>query len=309
MQKLKGHLLINSVLLTAILGLSACGPKTLGPYAGTTETLEGLQAMGRAGPPSSSEQKSNIRVLAIKETAYSIGAQSGLAYRAKYINAYLITHSRQLDKIYDFENLILENNVLPPILSEGRNAFNLASPNAIRVANTTYQIDRQAQFVTTAPNWRQYIWLDYKIPDRPHFSVLPKDAEERVAWDKYTYEGWQKGMEQADEIFSNNLARLKHDFVGMIRYRKLLAMNMVSPPYVSHTDLGVTGDNNQLRIDDRVLRIVALPGLKPNSKEWRASVTKLDGRLEKFNKLEKLASKTKIEITDQAWQPVIPAAD
>ncbi len=32
----------------------------------------------------------------------------------------------------------------------------------------------------------------------------------------------------------------------MILYRKLLAMNMVSPPYVSHTDLGVTGDASEI---------------------------------------------------------------
>ena len=134
---------------------------------------------------------------------------------------------------------------------------------------------------------------------------MPKDSTERAAWDRYTFEGWQKGLQQADDIFSDSLARLKYDYLGMIRYRKLLAMNMVSPPYVSHTDLGVTGDSNQLRIDDRVLRIVALPSLKPNSAEWKAAITKTDDRLKKFRKLEKLASKSKIEITNKAWQPVI----
>lgn len=306
MRKLKSILICSSI--SAIIGLAAC-TSTKSPYYGNTETLEGLQKMGRAGKVNKSALKSNIRVLAIRETAYSIGAQSGLAYRSKHINTYLTLHQRLLSKIYDFELLMLEDNVLPPVLSEGHNSLNLPNMSALRVSNTIYKIDKQARFVTTAPNWRQYIWLDYKIPDRPHSSVLPKDSVERQAWDRYTYEGWQKGIEQADNIFANNIGRLKHDFTGMIRYRKLLSMNMVSPPYVSKTELGITGDSNEIRIDDRVLRIVALPGLNTNSKEWRASVTKLDSRLQKYKKMEQLAQATKIEITDEAWQPVVTTAE
>ncbi len=306
MRKLRSLIICSSI--SAILGLTSCS-STKSPYYGDTESLKGLQKMGRAGKINTKGKKTNIRVLAIKETAYSIGAQSGLAYRAKHINTYLTKHQRLLSKIYDFELLMLENNVLPPVLSEGHNSLNIPNMNALRVANTIYKIDKQARFVTTAPNWRQYIWLDYKIPDRPHSSVLPKDSVERKAWDQYTYEGWQKGAEQADNIFSNNIGRLKHDFTGMIRYRKLLSMNMVSPPYVSHTELGITGDENEIRIDDKVLRIVALPALNIRSKEWRASVTKLDSHLEKYTKMAKLAEATKIEITDQAWQPVIKTAE
>lgn len=307
MPKLKAAFIIGG--LSALIALSGCTSTKKSPYVGNTETLEGLQAMGRAGRVDVTETQSNIRVLAIKETAFSIGAQAGLAYRAKDINKYLTRHARRLDKVYDFENLMLENNVIPPVLSEGHNLLNLANPNAIRVANTSYKIDQQARFLTTPPTWRQYIWLDYKLPERPNATVLPRDNIEREAWDKYTHEGWQKGMEQADSIFSDNLARLKHDFTGIVLYRKLLAMNMVSPPYVTHTELGITGDTESMRVDDRVLRIVALPQLNVKGKEWRASVTRLNDRLKKYQDMEKLAAETNIEITDQAWQPVIPKAE
>ena len=295
--------------LSSLLVLSACSSTKRSAYVGNTETLEGLQALGRAGQQDMNELKSNIRVLAIKETALTIGAQSGLASRAKHINSYLIRHARRLDQVYDFVTLMLENNVIPPILSEGHNLLNLASPNAIRVADTSYKIDQQARFLTTPPTWRQYIWMDYNLPERPPSAVLPKDNLEREAWDKYTYEGWQKGMEQADSIFADNLARLKHDFMGIVLYRKLLAMNMVSPPYVSHTDLGITGDTESIRVDDRVLRIVALPQLNIKGSEWRASVTRLDDRLKKYQDMEKLAEEVRIEITDRAWQPVVPKAE
>ena len=91
----------------------------------------------------------------------------------------------------------------------------------------------------------------------------------------------------------------------MILYRKLLAMNMVSPPYVSHTDLGVTGDASEIHIDDRVLRITALPALNVNSEQWRAAVSKDENVLEQFKNMEKLANRSKIIITDKSWQPNI----
>lgn len=294
----------------AILSMTAaCTPLR---QIGTTATFEGLQSLAYASRSSSfanDNKKRNLRILAIKETALSIAAQSGLAYRAKQIDAYLVSHNRILDKIYDFDALMLDNNVLPPVLLEGRNTLNLATPSTIRVSERTYKIAKQARFVTTAPNWRQYIWMDYKIPDRPNSTLLPKTSAERNAWLKYTYNGWQKGVEQAETIFADSLARLKEDYSGMIRYRKLLALNMVSPPYVSHTEMGVTGDGNEIHIDDRVLRITALPALKPNSHEWQAAISKAKDKLKNLRRLERLAKQTKIEITDQAWQPVIPKAE
>ncbi len=39
--------------------------------------------------------------------------------------------------------------------------------------------------------------------------------------------GWKNGVDQANTILEENIARIKEDFVGMILYRKLLAMNMI----------------------------------------------------------------------------------
>jgi defect-in-organelle-trafficking protein DotC len=301
----KHNTLVVTILACALL--ASCAGRNRGKI-GSTSTLQGLQAMAFASPKKgiSQEQKNKMRIMGIKETALSIGAQSGLAYRAKKINSYLVLHNQDLDKVYNFNALVLENNVLPPVLLEGRNTFNLDTPNGIRISDRTYKIAKQARFITTPPNWRQYIWMDYKLPARPHSSILPKTKEERAAWQFYVTQGWQKGQEQADVIFADNLARLKLDYTGMIQYRKLLAQNMVSPPYVSHTDLGVTGDGNEIHIDDRALRITALPALKPDSRQWHAAISKATDALKNLRNREKLVNTTKIEISDKAWQPVIP---
>ncbi len=274
---------------------------------GDTGSLVGIQAM--ASPKytrvKSKQKMGRIREMALKETALSLGAQAGLAWRSKIIDQDLTKQTRNLDTIYDFNSLVLEHNILPPVLLEGRNTLNLADAQSIRVSDRTYKVSKQAHFITTPPTWRQYLWLDYVKPEAPNVTLLPKTKGEKEIWCIYTEKGWKNGIDQANTILEENIARIKEDFGGMILYRKLLAMNMVSPPYVSHTELGVTGDASEIHIDDRVLRITALPALNINSNEWRAAVAKDENALEQFKNMEKLANQAKIIITNKSWQPTI----
>ncbi|MCA0402525.1 MAG: type IV secretion system DotC family protein [Proteobacteria bacterium] len=289
----------------ALISLSLIGCNRGMP--GNTDSLAGLQAMAKVkGSKKGKKQSmSKIREMALKETALSIGAQSGLAWRARMIDDQLVKQARKLDTVYDFNTLILDHNVLPAVLIEGRNTLNLADTQTIRISDRTYKVAKQARFVTTPPTWREYLWMDYKKPEYPHNSLLPKTRREKQVWGYYVEKGWRNGVEQAATILEESIARLKEDYSGMILYRKLMAMNMVSAPFVSHTDLGITGDASEMRIDDRVLRITALPALNVNSKEWIAAVAKEENTLEQFKEMEKLAKDTKIVVTSKAWQPVI----
>ena len=305
--------LIRSFTILLLACLVACTART-NNYAGDTTTLAGIKAMGSKGKTrgranqQTKESQGKIRNQALSEVALSLGAQSGLAARAKIIDDQLTRQARSLDTIFDFKSLILANNVLPPVLLQGNNTLNLANSQAIRVSDRTYKLAKQARFITTPPNWRQYLWLDYKKPEAPHNSMLPKDRDEHQVWCYFAERGWQNGVEQADTILTENIARIKEDFTGMILYRKLLAMNMVSPPYISHTDLGITGNGDELHIDDRVLRITALPALNVNSDEWRAAVAKDERNLKELNKMEQRISEAKVGLNTSAWQPVINPA-
>lgn len=295
---------LSIVLLVTLVG---CATRTT-QQLGDTETLAGLKAMAytkKSGARATAMTTSKIRETALRETALSLGAQAALAWRAKYIDDNLVKQTRHLDAIYDFNAITLEHNVLPPVLLEGRHTLNLADAQTIRISDRTYKVYKQARFITTPPNWRQYLWMDYQRPEYPHVSLLPANRDEREIWCYYVEKGWQKGTEQANTIFEDNIARIKEDFKGMILYRKLLAMNMVSPPYVSNTDLGVTGDGEEIHIDDRVLRITALPALNVNSDEWRAAVAHDEKSLEDLNLLEKQIYESKVAISNTGWQPVI----
>lgn len=220
---------------------------------------------------------SSLRMKALADSAMSIGAQGGLAWASEAINSRLDQDRKYLDTIYNFSAMTLSHGVLPPVLEEGDYTLNLDDPNTIRVADRTYKIVQQARFATTPPNWREYLWLSYDKPVLPDKTLLPRTAEEQKAWKKGIRAGWQKGIEQSYSIFQQNLARLKRDYNGMVLYRKLLQEKMISPPFVSRTELGITGNGEDMRVNDQVLRIVELPRLQTSGRHWNAVVVKNNG--------------------------------
>lgn len=210
---------------------------------------------------------------AIIETGISIGAQAGLAHETKQINLVLKKYSAKLDDIFNFNRMLLNNNVLCPVLVKSNNNFHL-DPNGdkIRIADETYMIVKQARFVTAAPNWREYLQHTYPEPSRPDNSLLPSTSSERKVWRDAVTKGWEHGIKQARNIFSNNLNKLTQDFKGMVLYKYLLTKKMVTEPSVGMTSLGITGSNSELRVNDQVLRITALPKIQTNSEEWQPIV-------------------------------------
>lgn len=214
----------------------------------------------------------NIRYESLKQSARETGAQAGLSWRSKQLNKLLIDQKSRLNQIFDFNFLVLNHNVLPPVLTEGSDTLNLSDDETIRVADKEYQIVYAPRFVTAPPTWRDYIWMNYIKPEIPNSTLLPKNYKEANVWNAYVKIGWNEGVNQADEIFINNLNRMVRDYNGMILYKKLLAKNMVTAPFVSKADLGVTGGGNDMRINDRVLRITSTSELKANPKVWKPTL-------------------------------------
>lgn len=261
------------ILLLLVSLLTACASKNQNIDPTNLNQLENLTAdTNPNGEPLFNTTQ--LRGKALQDTAMSIGAQGGLAWASDRINVRLDKDKWSLETVYNFNGMMLSHGVLPPVLAEGDNSLNLADPNTIRIADKTYKIISQARFATTPPNWREYLWMNYTKPELPHKFLLPRNSEEKKVWRKYINVGWDLGIQQAYSIFQQSLARLKRDYKGMILYRKLLQENMVSPPYVSKTELGVTGDGSDMRINDQVLRITELPKLQTDTKGWKAIVVK-----------------------------------
>lgn len=237
------------------------------------QEFERLQTLSRKAELGGAAKMNYIRMEAVRDTAMSLAARTALAWRGEQVNRMLVSQTEHLNAVFNFQGLVMNDSILPPVLLESRNAVSIDSPQNIRVADRTYQIIKQAHFVSAAPTWRDYLIMDESRPEQPDVSLLPATDEEKAAWQQGIINGWEEGMKQANQIYDDNLARLKRDYQGMVRYRMLLAQNMVSSPQVAHRDLGITGGGESLAVNDRILTIKALPSLRSNSETWKPSIS------------------------------------
>lgn len=216
----------------------------------------------------------DIRKEALKEAALSYGARGGLASRTFQIRNQLTKRETYLDKIYNFRELLIAApsglQMEPPIISESLDALLIEGDGqTAAVSDTIYNINKNVRIVSAARNWRQYLERQWGEVEEPPEILRPMNNEERAIWRELVEKGWAEGTTQADEIFEQDLATLNADFAGMVRYRKLLAQSMVSPPFIQQVDRGVTGDGSTMRIGDRAVSITDTPKLISGSDQWR----------------------------------------
>ncbi len=216
----------------------------------------------------------DIREDALREAAISYGARGGLAKRTFEIRRELASRGRYLDKVFDFRQLLIPAPsgllIEPPIISESINAMLIdTGGQQAAVSDRIYNIISNAKITSTARTWHTYLEREWSAVEPPPDILRPENAEERALWEKKVEEGWQKGYEQANEIFADDLNRLVADFMGMIRYRTLLSQGMISAPYALQVDRGITGDGNEMRIGDRAVEITGVPTLITEANQWQ----------------------------------------
>ncbi|HEY0901187.1 MAG TPA: type IV secretion system DotC family protein [Micavibrio sp.] len=215
-----------------------------------------------------------MRRKALKEAALSYGARGGLAFRTFHIRNELETRNTQLDKTFDFRQLLIPAPsgllIEPPIISENVNALIIeGSGQQAAVSDRVYEIIRNARIVSAPRHWRNYLERDWGTVTPPPEILRPTTKEERAEWVTYVRIGWEKGIEQADEIFTDDINLLSADYNGMVRYRMLLAQGMVSPPYALQVDRGITAENDKMRVGDRDVKITGKPEFVPGTEKWQ----------------------------------------
>lgn len=214
-----------------------------------------------------------IRVDALKEAALSYGARGGLAWRTFQIQRRLAENEGNISKIFNFGNLLIAAPsglmIEPPVVTEAQKAVIVANggQNAA-VADRVYRINRNARIVTAPKNWRAYLERDWGRVEPPPSALVPKNEEELAHWRRQLALGWQEGIRQADDIFQADLDRLNTDYLGMVRYRELLAQGIITPPYATQEDRGVTGGGSEMRIGDHGLVITGPSQFNPKSERW-----------------------------------------
>ena len=248
-----------------------------------TKSLDQIMAKDLYKPKKAEpkEGEDKLRLPAMEETALAYGTRAGLAYETARINQRLEANANSMTKAYNFQNLMLQgpNNTMisPPIISEAVDAWEVFDAGkTLRVADTVFEIIEQARFTPVAPMWQTDLIVRFDDPQEPPEALMPQTEGEKDRWNRWIKQGFEKGREQAHEIFKANLDRLNRNFTGMVRYKTLLEEGKVSAPVLSAANLGATGTGQDMRVNDNAIRMTAEPQLQVNTKTWDASATTLN---------------------------------
>lgn len=263
MQKLAVVLLIAFAGAACAQGSNGSSPTTAPPSL--NQILSGMPSSpeGSGIPP--------IRFNAIRETAITYGSQAGLARKNHENLKSLELSAQKLDVIFNFQALVVEGNVVPPVLTELTEVYDQASDDLLRVIGKVYRIDQQARFSYTPPTWRSYMIREYGFDQNQIANVAPKTDEELKIWKAAVAEGFKLGEQLADENLKENFARLQKDFKGMILYHRMLADGMVTRPFVASSNLGVTrAADGSMHVGEVVLRITANPDFIDAPGNWQS---------------------------------------
>jgi defect in organelle trafficking protein DotC len=221
----------------------------------------------------------NIRLDALHDAAFGVGARGGMIAESREIQSVLKEHARDYDTVFDFTQLMIQGRVVPPVLTQEKDLYTLKGVDTIRLAQQDWTIFSQARFTSRPPTWREYLMTDPGRLAPPAAALLPTNDNEREIWKKAVAAGWQAGIEQADQDFRINTNRLTRDYRGMVNYHILALKGMVTLPIVAYQDMPLNKKGDTMSMGETVLRLTALPQFDTNMKKWRP----LSGEVDRLN--------------------------
>jgi len=218
------------------------------------------------------------RYRAIEQIGVSVGAQHGYAARMSELEEKFLSISSYLDQMIDFRAVMLaatdseeELFLLPPVVTETKGMSALSEDGeTLRLTGTTFNILKPERLVLAAPTWRQYLIATPEIEVKnPHPTMLPKNSKEKAIWAEAVKRGWQAGSTQADHEMNDRIEQMGLDFLGMLRYMRLVAEGKVSKPIIAKTHQNVIGGGSEMRLNDTTYRLTSESSLLSNVKLWK----------------------------------------
>ncbi len=214
----------------------------------------------------------DLRGRELERAAYTYALQKGVEWRYKQINALVQSKAAELDAGFDFKRLIMSNGMmLPPVISEVKESLNIESSDYAISAQRTYNIIADARIIGGSPSWRDYLIHQYPATKELHQGILPRTEAERERWMQMAMNGWHDGIEQANYLNEIAVNRLKRDFSGMLKYRELVALGVVSEPILAQGRPGIVINGKRLEVDRKTFRIT-VPAEFERSEKWKAVV-------------------------------------
>ena len=217
------------------------------------------------------------RYKALEQVAISIGAQHGFASEIEAQKALILEVQSDLDKAIDFRQIMfaasgteLELFLLPPVIREFDGMASVNDSNTIlRITEKTYQIHKPERLVLSPPNWREYLIMD-QAPriKQPHPSMLPTTEQEQEVWEQGIQKGWEAGVQQGAREMESRILDLHTDYVGMLKYMRMVQEGKITEPVITKVAVPVAGDGQELRINDVTYRLTLDSRLESAVQYW-----------------------------------------
>ncbi len=211
----------------------------------------------------------------LRDAALSYAAQAGYERRVWQIMRQLEADSPKLSQSFDFNRVAYRapqetGYILPPVVSRATAAINVAENGRSAVAaDEYYRIEIPGRITTVVPTWRDYLVIPLEEPARQNDDFLPQNREEKRVFARFAAEGWQAGVEQADEALALNFARLRRDYLGMIEYRRMVQAGLITEMIIRDSERRATGAGEELFIAERRVQIINAARFVRDPSKWR----------------------------------------
>lgn len=292
-------MIMKTIPFLGILALGACAATSAGTYQGhpvltaeeaalMPEVMGGNDDLRIGAPPPASPSQvkvkagkpavglagNDIRGKAVREGAQAYGAQMGYARRSWEIMSRLQERTPVLSQVFDFNRVVARAPVgvgviIPPVVSTSTRAFTVdAYGQEAAVADAYLTITRVGRIAAIAPTWRDYLVMNAPVPAEPAKSLLPATEAEASLFNNEFDVGWQAGVKQAEDEFSERISRLQRDYHGMLQYRQLVANGMMDRMVLANADFGVTANEREMRIGSRAVKITSEAEFNAQPSTW-----------------------------------------
>jgi len=218
----------------------------------------------------------------LREAALSYAAQAGYERRVWEIMRQLEADSGTLSASFDFNRVAYRapretGYILPPVVSRATAAINVEENGRSAVASDEYyRLEIPGRITTVVPTWRDYLVIPLEEPAQQNDDFLPQDQDEKRVFARFAAEGWQAGVEQADEALNLNFARLRRDYLGMVEYRRMVEAGLVTELVIRDSEARSAGEGDELFIGERRVQIVNAATFVRNPENWRPLQRRFD---------------------------------
>lgn len=228
----------------------------------------------KGGAPKGESAVAQMRPAAIREAAQLATFQKAIAWRYGQLVAETGKYGNIMDTAFNFSPLLLtqgEALIMPPLIAKSGASMRIEDNDTATSAKATYELLEPARYISAAPTWREFLMVDnFPKPEEPNPALLPQNSAERAIWREAVRHAWHEGIEQADQLFADNVARMTREYRGVMLYHLLTAQHLLSKLETASANLGrySSGNGMKLNIGQRVFRITRASAfiLKPGKK-------------------------------------------